>query len=163
MWTVIIIMGLFLFGYYMGHLLLNEFVTCVEAGPVEGTTAENLRRKSFYAPKVRLVNGGKYISGKNMIRIVVSGDCMRPRNIVDGTQLFVEKISPKNDVNGMLHKGDILMLYLADTKKYKIRELKEFTKDGSFSTFYYNPDGSEHPSRESHRRSTLVGVVRYRI
>lgn len=163
MWTVIIIMGVLLLGYFIGQSLSNEYVICVEAGPVEGTSAEALRHKSFYAPRLNLVKDGKALSGKDIIRVVVSGDCMRPRNIVDGTQLYVQKISKTADVREKLHEGDILMLYLSDSKKYKIRELKGFTPEGAFLTFYYNADNTKHDSREPHRRETLVGVVMYRI
>lgn len=79
-----------------------------------GVTAEELHSKSFYATRMDLHKGGKIVSTRNMIRIVVNGDCMKPRNIVEGTQLYVEKISKNADVKKKISKGDILMLYLPD-------------------------------------------------
>lgn len=163
MWIAIIIMGLLIIGYFVGQLLSKEYVQCVEAGPMTDVTADDLRRKSFYAPRVDLQKDGKAVSTRNMIRIVVNGDCMKPRNIVEGTQLYVEKVAKKADKKGIIHQGDILMLYLPDTKKYKIREFKEFTTDGTMSTFYYNADGSEQMSSQPHKTDTLVGVVKYRV
>lgn len=163
MWIAIVVMGLLIMGYFIGQLLTKEFVLCVEAGPMTGVSAEDLRRKSFYATRAELHDHGKTVSTRNMIRIVVNGDCMKPRNIVEGTQLYVEKIAKDADVKGKISQGDILMLYLPDTKKYKIREFKAFTPEGAMSTFYYNADGTEHPSSQPHMRDTLVGVVKYRI
>ena len=163
MWTAIVIMGLLVVGYFAGQSLSKEYVRCVEAGPMEGVSAEDLRKKSFYAPRVYLKNNGVLQPKEKLIRVVVNGDCMRPRNIVEGTQLYVKKISKKADVSKVIQKGDILMLYLADSKKYKIREFKEFTEEGAFRTFYYNSDGSEHISSHPHKRNTLVGVVKYRV
>lgn len=163
MWIAIIIMGLLMIGYFVGQWLSKEYVQCVEAGPVIDVTADDLRRKSFYAPRVDLQKDGKAVSMRNMIRIVVNGDCMKPRHIVEGTQLYVEKVDKKADVKGLIHQGDILMLYLPDTKKYKIREFKEFTPEGAMNTFYYNADGSEHMSSQPHKTDTLIGVVKYRV
>ena len=163
MWITVVVMGLLIVGYFVGQSLSKEYVLCVEAGPMTGVSAEELRRKSFYATRADLQDHGKTVSTRNMIRIVVNGDCMKPRNITEGTQLYVEKIAKDSDIKGKIAKGDILMLYLSDTKKYKIREFKEFTPEGALDTFYYNPDGSEHPSSRPHHRGTLVGVVKYRI
>lgn len=163
MWIAIVIMGLLIVGYFVGQSLSKEYVLCVEAGPMTGVSAEELRRKSFYATRAELQDHGKTVSTRNMIRVVVNGDCMKPRHIEEGTQLYVEKIAKDADVKGKISQGDILMLYLPDTKKYKIREFKSFTPEGAMSTFYYNADGSEHLSSQPHKRDTLVGVVKYRI
>lgn len=160
---MILIMGLLLTGYFVGQTLSKEYVICVEAGPVTGVTAEELRRKSFYAPRVDLVENGKVIPKEKLIRIVVNGDCMKPREIVEGTQLYVKRIAKKANAKEVIRKGDILLLYLSDTKKYKIREFEGFTPTGALNTFYYNPDGSSHPSSQPHQRGTLVGVVKYRV
>lgn len=163
MWIVIILMGLLIVGYFVGQSLSKEYVLCVEAGPMTGVSAEELRNKSFYATRAALQDHGKIVSTRNMIRVVVNGDCMKPRNIEEGTQLYVEKIAKDADVSDKIKQGDILLLYLPDTKKYKIREFKSFISEGTMNTFYYNVDGTEHPSSQPHRRETLVGVVKYRI
>lgn len=163
MWIAIVVMSLLIVGYFVGLSLSKEYVICVEAGPMTGVTAEQLRRKSFYATRTNLQKDGKTVSTRDMIRIVVNGDCMKPRNIVEGTQLYVEKIAKDADVKDKISEGDILMLYLPDLKKYKIREFKEFTSKGEMSTFYYNPDGSIHKSSQPHNRDKLIGVVRYRV
>lgn len=119
---------------------------CIEAGHMTGVSAEDLRHKSFFATRAELQDHGKTVSTRKMIRIEVNGGCMKLRNIEEGTQLCVEKKAKDADLKGKISKGDILMLYLPDIKKYKIREFKAFTPEGAMSTFYYNADGTEHPS-----------------
>ena len=34
---------------------------------------------------------------------------------------------------------------------------------GALKTYFYNPDGTVHESRHPHQRSTLIGVVKYRV
>lgn len=159
----VLIMVVLLAGYAIGRRLTNEHVICVEAGPINSVSAEALRRKSFYAPRTDLLLEGDHHSMKDMIRVVVSGNCMEKRSIKEGTQLYVERINKDVDVTHILEKGDILMLYLPDSKKYKIREFDSFTEDGALKTYFYNPDGTVHESRHPHQRSTLIGVVKYRV
>lgn len=163
MWLVCLLMGLLLVGYCVGQMLTKEYVTCVEAGPMTGVTAEDLRRKSFYATRMVLLKDGKEVPTQNMIRIVVNGDCMQPRNIIDGTQLYVEKIAKGSDVRNTIQPGDLLLLYLPDIKMYKIREFKGFTAEGAMQTLYYDANGTEQLSSIPHKLDTLVGVVKYRI
>ena len=60
MWIAIIIMGLLMIGYFVGQWLSKEYVQCVEAGPVIDVTADDLRCKSFYAPRVDLQKDGRF-------------------------------------------------------------------------------------------------------
>lgn len=163
MFAFVFIMILLLVGYAFGKYFTSEYVTCVEAGPINSVSADALRRKSFYAPRADLIAGGVTRSEKNLIRVVVSGNCMEKRHIKEGTQLYVEPIKKDADVRSILQKGDILMLYLSDSGKYKIREFDSFTDDGAMRTYYYNPDGSVHESGQPHQRSSLIGVVKYRV
>ena len=100
MWIAIVVMGLLIMGYFIGQLLTKEFVLCVEAGPMTGVSAEDLRRKSFYATRAELQDHGKTVSTRKMIRIVVNGGCMKLRNIEEDTQLCVEKKAKDADLKG---------------------------------------------------------------
>jgi len=141
----------------------KEYVKCVEAGPTSEVTAEDLEKLSFFDNWKTLENReGKSLDRSNLFRVVVNGDCMHVRHIVNGTQLLVAPIDKKVKLDDQVCKGDILMIHIPDTGVDKIRELDSLDKNFAY-TFYYNPDSSVHPSSRPHGRETVVGVVRYRI
>ena len=78
-------------------------------------TAENISEyadRIVYLPK---------IDTSDMIRIVVKGNCMKPRNIESGAQLLVKKIDTTKAIDRQIKQGDILLIHLNDTGVYKIR------------------------------------------
>ena len=136
----VLILTVLLIAYYISNNKLKrlEYVKCVEAGPTAKVSANDLHRLSFEDNYLNLKdNDGRPVNREHMIRVVVNGDCMHRRHIVNGTQLLVAPID-------------------------KIREM-DHMDDKYVYTFYYNPDGSKHESSRPHAIDTVVGVVRYRI
>ncbi|MDE5760473.1 MAG: hypothetical protein K2I11_05875, partial [Bacteroides sp.] len=88
----------------------QEFVQCVEAGPTLAINAKRLKELSFY-DRHRTIqkSDGQEIDTSGMIRIVVKGNCMRPKNIESGAQLLVKKINEKESICNQIKKGDILL------------------------------------------------------
>lgn len=151
--------------YYVSSSKISpkEYVKCVEAGPTSVVTAEDLERLSFFDNWKTLENReGKSLDRSNLFRVVVNGDCMHVRHIVNGTQLLVAPIDKQKSLEQQIKKSDILMIHIPDTGVDKIRELDCLDKNFAY-TFYYNPDGTIHNSSRPHGRGTIVGVVRYRI
>lgn len=141
----------------------KEYVRCVEAGPTADLTAKELERNSFYDRRRELKDAdGHYIDRTNLERIVVKGGCMAHRGIPSGSQLLVDPIRNTEDFSRKVKEHDILMIYIADKKIYKIRELDHVEASEAY-TFCYNPDGSRHNSSKPHKIESVKGVVRYRI
>lgn len=161
----VLILSVLLVAYYVSNNRLKrfEYVRCVEAGPTAKVTASDLRRLSFEDNYLNLKDSdGNNISREGMIRVVVNGDCMHCRRIVNGTQLLVKPIDKSRSLKEQLKTGAILMIHIPDTDVYKIRELDRMDEKSVY-TFYYNPDGTKHFSSRPHSLNTVVGIVRYRI
>jgi len=161
----VLILMILLVAYYVSNNKLKrlEYVRCVEAGPTTKVSANDLRRLSFEDNYLDLKDpDGNNINRDGMIRVIVNGDCMHCRRIVNGTQLLVEPISTSKLLKEQVKQGSILMIHIPDTNVYKIRELDNMD-DTYVYTFYYNPDGSKHFSSRPHSLSNVVGIVRYRI
>lgn len=154
-----------LIAYYVSNNKLKrlEYVKCVEAGPTAKVTANDLHRLSFEDNYLYLKDDeGHPVHRDRMIRVVVKGDCMHCRHIVNGTQLLVASIDKNRSLKEQIKHGSILMIHIPDTNVDKIREM-DHMDDKNVYTFYYDPDGTKHKSSRPHAIDTVVGVVRYRI
>ena len=161
----VLILSVLLAAYYISNNRLKrlEYVRCVEAGPTAKVSASDLRRLSFEDNYLDLKDpDGNVLSRDGMIRVIVNGDCMHCRRIVNGTQLLVEPVDKSRSLKEQVKQGSILMIHIPDTDVDKIREL-DYMDDKYVYTFYYNPDGTKHHSSRPHSLDTVVGVVRYRI
>lgn len=161
----VLILTILLVAYYISNNRLKrlEYVRCVEAGPTAKVSASDLRRLSFEDNYLDLKDSdGNDMSREGLIRVIVNGDCMYSRRIVNGTQLLVEPIDKNRSLKEQVKQGSILMIHIPDTDVDKIREL-DHMDDKYVYTFYYNPDGTRHLSSRPHSVSTVVGVVKYRI
>ena len=161
----VLILTVLLIAYYISNNKLKrlEYVKCVEAGPTAKVSANDLHRLSFEDNYLNLKdNDGRPVNREHMIRVVVNGDCVHRRHIVNGTQLLVAPIDKNRSLKEQVKEGSILMIHIPDTNVDKIREM-DHMDDKYVYTFYYNPDGSKHESSRPHAIDTVVGVVRYRI
>lgn len=141
----------------------REFVQCVEAGPTIDTDAERLKECSFY-DKRRVVRNakGKQIDTSDMIRIVVKGNCMKPRNIESGAQLLVKKIDTTKAIDRQIKQGDILLIHLNDTGVYKIRIFDKY-EGADLVTYRYDDNMHRKDSSRNHKESSVLGIVKYRL
>ena len=143
----------------------TEYVQCVEAGGVNGATADELAALSFTDIKRPYKdNMGSLIDRNCYKRIVVHNNCMRPRRIWDKDQLLVKTI--RKPTIDHIHPGDILYLKIQKDGKdyYKIRELDGVIPEKKeLVTHYYDPDGKKHPSSKNHTIDMVQGVVKYNL
>lgn len=142
---------------YAGGNYMLYTLPLVEAGPIFGVKRTGLRKidgriKAVYKKVVDEITY-KYR------RFVVQGICMKkiginPNDVVC-VQMFASEEQKQN-----LQKGTPVLIFLNDKKfrGYKIRIIKKLVGDEA-ETFYYNEDGSEHPSSENHTLKSIVGIV----
>lgn len=158
----VIIFALILGGYAFMSLKVNRvYVQCVEAGPTETITAKDLKRKSVYMNSKKIIDrDGNVLNPEQFFRVVVNGNCLSPRNIVDGDTLVVQRKT--KEVLQSIHKGSIVLILLPDTGVHKIREVKKVeAKD--LITQYYTCDGKPKESSKLHSKENVVGVVRFKL
>lgn len=141
----------------------RDYVQCVEAGPIIDTDAERLKECSFY-DKRRVVRDskGKEIDTSNMIRIVVKGNCMKPKNIESGAQLLVKKIDRTKSMCDQIKQGDILLIHLSDNGVYKIRIFDKY-EGTDLVTYRYDDNMNRKNSSRNHKEASVLGIVKYRL
>lgn len=141
----------------------RDYVQCVEAGPTKDTDAERLKECSFY-DKRRVVRDskGKEIDTSNMIRIVVKGNCMKPKNIESGAQLLVKKIDRTKSMCDQIKQGDILLIHLSDNGVYKIRIFDKY-EGTDLVTYRYDDNMNRKNSSRNHKEASVLGIVKYRL
>ena len=128
----------------------------------EMVSSSNLVKKK---PCLIKLNNGSYINSHDFIRIIISGDCMVPRKILSGEEWLVKPIKKGTQIVEQISPHDILLIYLRDKNVYKIREFKQINANAPLmlDTFYYNSDGTIHPSSKPHSVNSVIGVVKYSI
>lgn len=136
-------------------------VIAVEAGPISSISSEWLKRQSFKAPKTLYKIDGEVIDSSQYIRLIVKGNCMSPRGIVDGTQLLALKVS-KEELQDKLRQNDIVLIHLKDTDIYKIRIFDKYDDSGNLITYYYK-NGEKHNSSKSHSLQDIQGIVKFSL
>lgn len=139
----------------------TETVIAVEAGATSKVSSAHINDKSFKAPKCVYKINGEIIDSSKYIRLIVQGDCMSPRGIINGNQLLALKINNLEELNKNLHPNDIVLIYLEDIKLYKIRVFKEF-KENNLITYYFN-NGDAKESSKPHSLQSIKGIIKYRI
>lgn len=99
----------------------------------------------------------------NLIRVLVHGCCMVPVGIMDGNQLFVEKINKNKAFSLQVKHDDIMLIYIKDKNVYKLRVFDKFGNDENLVTFRYNQETGEiQYSSRPHTRESVIGIVRYK-
>jgi hypothetical protein len=157
--ALILVLALYAYSSIKGR----DVVKGVEAGSVDKCDSELIRRRSFVASPIKICDEhGNPLSTKGMIRVVVCGNCMKPKGISDNTQLLVEKLD-QNSLKSRLKKDDIVMIHLKDKKLDKIRVFDHFDDQEQLITYRFDDSGNRVISSRPHLQSSVVGVVRYKI
>ncbi|MDE6043396.1 MAG: hypothetical protein K2G07_07645 [Muribaculaceae bacterium] len=149
-----------LYGWASFAYRQKDHVIEVEAGNTDDGC--KLGKYDMSSKSVRLSNG-KYVNTRDFIRIIIHGNCMTPRNILNGEEWLVEPINQKLDIKSQLRIKDVVLLFIEDKNSYIIRELSSFDTDGTLQTSRYNDDKSIRASKRNHRLDQILGVVRYAI
>ncbi|MBS4812940.1 MAG: hypothetical protein KH057_05340 [Bacteroides sp.] len=160
---IVLLVAIIIYAYFSIVSGKQEFVQCVEAGPTVTTNAKRLQELSFY-DKHRTIqkSDGQVIDTSGMIRIVVKGNCMKPKNIESGAQLLVKKINKKEPIRNQIKKGDILLIHLSDNGIYKIRIFDRY-EGNDLATYRYDDNGERQNSSRNHKESSIIGIVKYRL
>ncbi len=146
---------------YCNIKLNSDYVICAEAGDSKTANPKELERASHYTThKIIRDEDGNVVNSSNMIRIKVNGNCMRPYGINFGDELLVRKIGKDENLDSIIQKEDILLIYLFDKKMYKIRAFDHF-EHGSLKTYRFLDNGEKKDSRNLHQRESIIGKVEY--
>ena len=106
---------------------------------------------------------GMYANSNSFHRLRINGVCMSPIDIKNGEEWLAIKINHKKSLRSQINIGDVLLIYLSDTKRYKIRRVYDFIDDSTLDTYSYTPEGKVHKSTKPHSANTIMGVVKYRL
>lgn len=142
----------------------QDYVQCVEAGPMDDVDASFLKRKSFCDRHVVVRNEKGVVLDRNQYsRLVVNGNCMNKRKIYHGDQIIAEKVSANDamSLKRILQKDNIVWLYIDETGIDKIRIFDQWEGD-EMKTYYFKNGGICYSSH-NHRVSQVKGIVRYKI
>ena len=160
---IIVFIAVLAFYAYANMKLKRDYVICVEAGDSEEANPQELRNASHYTPhRIIRDKNGRIVNTSKMLRIKVSGNCMKPYGIESGDELLVKKISKDKVLDDYIQQNDILLIYLSDKRMYKIRAFDRF-ENGSLKTYRFLDNGERKDSRKLHSRESVVGVVEYKI
>lgn len=153
----ILILGLIVSLYAAGNYMLYT-IPLVEAGPISGIKHTGLRKTNERIRAVynRTINNVTY----RYRHFIVQGICMIKIGIKPGDLISVRMIDSQVD-KSKLDKGTPVLIYLNDNKfrGYKIRIVKEIIDGDRAKTFYFNTDGSEHESSDTHSLKSIIGIV----
>lgn len=142
--------------YAAGNYLLYT-LPVVEAGPISGVKHTGLHRthQRLNSSYRVMKNGIQY----HYRRFIVQGDCMSCKGIKPHNVICV-RIFNNEEEKTILKQNDFVLIFLNDRKfrGYKIRRIKDLTKDKA-DTFYYTPTGAEQPSSEPHALKSIIGIV----
>ena len=141
----------------------QDFIQCVEAGPLKEVDASALSGMSYYdRPLVIRDEKGNVLDRSTYARLVVNGSCMSERGINDKDIIIAERVP--QDVGIMkaeLKPDSIVWLHINETGKDKIRVFEKW-KDDSLVTYYFS-NGQKKYSSNSHKPSQLCGIVKYKL
>lgn len=158
--TLFVIVAFF-YGWLIYKYSDGMTVIAVEASCICSYSSEWLKKQSFVVPKTLYKIDGAVIDSSQYIRLIVKGNCMSPRGIVDGTQLLALKVS-KKDLQSKLRQNDIVLIYLKDSDIYKIRIFDKYDDSGNLITYYYK-NGEKHNSSKPHSQQDIQGIVKFSL
>lgn len=137
------------------------YVTCVEAGDTNCVKPDDLRVMSHREKyQVVLDSNGHLIPAKDYIKVVVKGNCLEPKGIVNGSELLVYKFK-NNAEKKSIKEGDILMIHLESKGIDKIRIFESMREDGLMDTYRFDADKNKKMSSRPHDLNSVVGKVKY--
>jgi len=151
---------------YCNLSLKRDYIQCVEAGNSNEANYEEQKELSYYAPH-RMIkdDNGRMIDAQNMMQVKVNGDCMAPIGINSGDILLVKKIDKNEDIDKVITKGDVLLIYLSDKRIYKLRAFDSYedSEKSVLKTYRYDDNKIRKDSSKSHNRKNIIGVVEYNL
>ena len=106
---------------------------------------------------------GTFANTKSFHRLRVNGTCMSKIDINNGDEWLAIKINRKKTLREQINVGDVILIYLADTNRYKIRQVNKFINDTTLDTYSYSTDNTIHYSSKPHVADAIMGVVKYRL
>lgn len=118
---------------------------------------------TFEKSRVIKLPDGTYANTKSFHRLRINGVCMSPIGINNGEEWLAKKINPQKSLRTQINKEDVLLIYLSDKKRYKIRRVHDFIDDSTVDTYSFTPEGKIHKSTKPHSANTIMGVVKYRL
>lgn len=129
-----------------------------------GGEDEHLRsvsRKEFLHPFETFRYKGRKINTSDYIVARVDGDCMSVRGIFSGNLVFIKEI--KDNAPALKDKDILYIKYKLDgVVGYTLREYVEQDSNAEFvGTRYYTTEGRIKQNAPHHKRSDVVGVVKY--
>jgi hypothetical protein len=163
-YSIILLILLLSYFYAKRRNVKSEFVQCVEAGPIDGVDAAELKRRSYKDRQVVLRDyNGQELSHDKFVRLIIKGNCMEPRNIKDGDMVIAEKVEETriDAIRQVLQTNNIVWLHIEDTGMDKIRIFKEWAGDEMVTCYYRN--GVERESSSHHKIDQIRGIVRYKM
>lgn len=157
LFILLIVFALIIYG--MGKK--TDYVACVEAGDTNCVNSDDLKVMSHREKhQVVLDEQGHLVPQKDYIKVVVKGNCLEPKGIVNGSELLVYKFkndSEKNDIK----EGDILMIHLKSKGIDKIRVFEKMREDGLMDTYRFDANKNKKMSSRPHDLNSVVGKVKY--
>lgn len=137
----------------------EDLIIDVEAGPTSECACVLSKEKAI--SKIIKLPNGRFVDSQKYVRIKIHGNCMEPRDILNGEQWLVSKVNHNKPVEDNIKVGDVVLIHLKDKNLYKIREVKHIS-DNSLDTIRYE-NGVEKKSSKPHSYGDVIGVVQYAI
>lgn len=139
----------------------TTYVACVEAGDTNCVKPDDLKVMSHREKYQAVLDAkGHLIPAKDYIKVVVKGNCLEPKGIVNGSELLVYKF--KNDTEKKdIKAGDILMIHLESKGIDKIRVFEKMREDGLMDTYRFDENKNIKMSSRPHDLNSVVGKVKY--
>lgn len=153
---IIIITAFVLFGLqtYVTYKRRQRTISLlpVEAGPTKAS------RKNFMVPEQ--VRVGTMDMDAQLDYYVVQNHCMELRGIYPGDVIGVQKFNDEFTLDDTDEKS-VLLIFLNDENFHgnKIRVRGNAESDGTYSTYFFEDDGSMHFSTKRHKAIDIRGVV----
>ena len=148
-----------------GQNLLTKKVKVIvaEAGKIS-EMGEDYQPYVYMNPIVLSDVNNEKIDSENLLRVLVHGHCMEPIGIMDGAQVFAEKIIKSKDFSMQAKYGDVLLIYLEDKNMFKLRIFEKYNQDKDLITYRYDQKTRQKRySTNPHTIDSVVGVVKFKI
>ena len=104
--------------------------------------------------------GPTKVSDTQLDYFVVENHCMELRGIYPGDVIGVQKFNDEFTLDDT-DENSVMLIFLNDDNFHgnKIRVRGNAESDGTYSTYYFENDGSKHLSTNRHKAADIRGVV----
>lgn len=103
---------------------------------------------------------GMYANTHSYHRIKIIGKCMEQIGIHKEDEWLASKFSNSEKKN--LKKGDVLLIYLREQNRYKIRCFDYYDNNKDLITYSYK-NNEKKISNKPHKLSSVLGIVKYKL